>query len=161
MRRGFHSTTSSYSSFNFLRAGCGVLTMNTSAHVTSSCRTCWALGDFRSRVMLRLLRLLRCHWYGSSARGCGAILCPNLRGSPFGGSTLMTSAPKSDRITAAAGPATKLEKSTTLSPEKMLSIAIAVLLNASVECSSSSAELRCALFQEGGRALLLVLRPGA
>src|SRR5262245_44378828 len=105
--------------------------MNTSAHVTSSCRTCWALGDFRSRVMLRLLRLLRCHWYGSSAAGCGGILCPNLQGSPFGGSTLMTSAPKSDRITAAAGAATKLEKSTTLSPEKMLSLAIAVLLEIS------------------------------
>src|SRR5262245_11570911 len=95
--------------------------MNTSAHVTSSCRTCWALGDFRSRVMLRLLRLLRCHWYGSSAAGCGGILCPNLQGSPFGGSTLMTWAPKSDRITAAAGAATKLEKSTTL--KKMLSVA--------------------------------------
>src|SRR5215475_3628723 len=107
--------------------------MNTSAQVTSSCRTCWALGDFRSSVMLRLLRLLRCHWYGSSDSGCGAILCPNLQGSPFGGSTLMTSAPKSDRITAAAGAATKLEKSTTLSPEKILSFAIGVLLNVSGE----------------------------
>ena len=26
--------------FNFLRAGCGVLTMNTSAHLTSRSRTC-------------------------------------------------------------------------------------------------------------------------
>src|SRR5215471_5032976 len=34
MRRGFQRTTSSYSSLNFLRAGCGVLTMNTSAHLT-------------------------------------------------------------------------------------------------------------------------------
>src|SRR4051812_16830185 len=33
----------------------------------------------------------------------------------------MTSAPKSDRITAALGPAIKLARSTTLSPEKMLS----------------------------------------
>src|SRR5438552_1066592 len=36
----------------------------------------------------------------------------------------MTSAPKSDRITAALGPAMKLAKSTTFSPEKMLSLAI-------------------------------------
>ena len=49
------------SSFNFLRAGCGVLTMNTSAHATSCWTTCWAPGDFRSSVMLRLLRLARCH----------------------------------------------------------------------------------------------------
>jgi hypothetical protein len=44
--------------------------------------------------------------------------------SPFGGSTLMTSAPKSERITAAPGAATKLEKSTTFKPEKMFSFAI-------------------------------------
>jgi hypothetical protein len=44
--------------------------------------------------------------------------------SPVGGSTLMTSAPKSDKITAALGPAMKLAKSTTFSPEKMLSLAI-------------------------------------
>jgi hypothetical protein len=36
----------------------------------------------------------------------------------------MTSAPKSDKITAALGPAMKLARSTTLSPEKMLSFAI-------------------------------------
>src|SRR6185312_16032970 len=42
--------------------------------------------------------------------------------SPVGGSTLMTSAPKSDRITAAPGPAMKLARSTTFSPEKMLSL---------------------------------------
>src|SRR4051794_26949814 len=41
--------------------------------------------------------------------------------SPLGGSTLMTSAPKSDRITAALGPAMKLARSTTLRPEKILS----------------------------------------
>src|ERR1044071_3441431 len=38
----------------------------------------------------------------------------------------MTSAPKSERITAAPGAATKLEKSTTLKPEKMFSFAICV-----------------------------------
>ena len=36
----------------------------------------------------------------------------------------MTSAPKSDRITAALGPAMKLAKSTTFSPEKILSFAM-------------------------------------
>jgi len=36
----------------------------------------------------------------------------------------MTSAPKSDKITAAPGPAMKLAKSTTFSPENMLSFAI-------------------------------------
>ena len=41
---------------------------------------------------------------------------------PTGDSTLMTSAPKSDRITAAPGPAMKLARSTTFSPEKMLSL---------------------------------------
>src|SRR6266404_4449163 len=44
--------------------------------------------------------------------------------SPPGGSTLMTSAPKSERITAAAGPAMKLAMSTTFNPEKMLSFVI-------------------------------------
>jgi hypothetical protein len=38
----------------------------------------------------------------------------------------MTSAPKSDKITAALGPAMKLAKSTTFRPEKMLSFAIDV-----------------------------------
>src|SRR5215469_9727581 len=62
----------------------------------------------------------------------GGILFACLHRSPEGGSTLITSAPKSERITAAPGAATKLAKSTTLSPEKMLSVAIGVLLNASV-----------------------------
>src|SRR5215470_9414696 len=52
--------------------------------------------------------------------------------SPEGGSTLTTSAPKSERITAAVGAATKVEKSTTLRPEKMLSLAIGSLLNCRV-----------------------------
>ena len=37
---------------------------------------------------------------------------PILHNSPFGGSTLITSAPKSDRMTAAPGAATKLAKFT-------------------------------------------------
>ena len=49
-----------------------------------------------------------------------------LHDSPLGGSTLITSAPKSDKITAAPGPAMKLARSTTFSPEKMLSSVIVV-----------------------------------
>jgi hypothetical protein len=63
----------------------------------------------------------------SLARGCGGILKTIRHMSPEGGSTLITSAPKSDRITAALGPATKLAKSTTFNPEKMLSLAIGFL----------------------------------
>ena len=53
-------------------------------------------------------------------------MCPIRHMSPLGGSTLMTSAPKSDRITAALGPAMKLARSTTFSPEKMLSFGMLV-----------------------------------
>src|SRR5215467_4502311 len=73
----------------------------------------------------------------------------------------MTSAPKSERITAAPGAATKLEKSTTLSPEKMLSVAIGVLLEGIRRAPSPPVEVGCALFEEGRRAFLLILRPGA
>jgi hypothetical protein len=52
------------------------------------------------------------------------ILFPILHNSPFGGSTLITSAPKSDKMTAAPGPAMKLARSTTLSPEKMFSVVV-------------------------------------
>src|SRR5207302_3736028 len=147
--------TSSYSSFSFLRAGCGVLTMNTSAHLTSFSRTRWALGDFRSSVMPRLLRLAKCQGYASFACGCGGILCPILQRSPVGDSTLMTSAPKSDKITAALGPAMKLAKSTTFRPEKMLSLAMFVSPESCAALSSSPAELGRALLEEGDRALLL------
>src|SRR3954463_6490249 len=47
--------------------------------------------------------------------------CPCLQSSPPGGSTLITSAPKSDKMTAALGPAMKLARSTTFNPEKMFS----------------------------------------
>src|SRR6476659_4441825 len=71
----------------------------------------------------------------------------------------MTSAPKSDRITAALGPAMKLAKSTTFRPEKILSLAIESLLNRRVNrCYSTSMEPRRALFQEGRRAFVLVFR---
>src|ERR1700689_5388434 len=69
----------------------------------------------------------------------------------------MTSAPKSDRITAALGPAIKLARSTTFSPEKILSLAMAVL---SKSCcwGAPNAELRCTLLEEGRGAFLLVFR---
>src|ERR1700751_3236684 len=73
----------------------------------------------------------------------------------------MTSAPKSDKITAAPGPAMKIARSTTFSPEKMLSVAIGSLLNGRRGGLSSPVELRRALFEEGGCALLLVFGCGA
>src|SRR5712671_1875529 len=86
------------------------------------------------------------------------MLCACRHNSPLGGSTLMTSAPKSDRITAALGPAMKLAKSTTFSPEKILSLAIGSLLNLSHgSFFSPPMKLGLALFEEGGCALLLVL----
>src|SRR5580658_10630991 len=98
--------------------------MNTSAHSTRRLRTSPALGDFRSSAIPRLLRLAKCQGYASLACGCGGILCPTLQVSPDGGSTLTTSAPKSDKITAALGPAIKLARSTTFNPEKILSFVI-------------------------------------
>src|SRR4029077_19088464 len=98
--------------------------MNTSAHLARRSKIFAASGDLRSIATPRLLRLFRCHMYGYLDCGCGGILFPILHNSPLGGSTLITSAPKSDRITAAPGPATKLERSTTLSPEKMLSVVV-------------------------------------
>src|SRR5882724_7626696 len=124
MRRGFRGATSSYSSFRRLRAGCGVLRMRTSAHCTSRSTTGRAAGDLRSSATPRLLRLLRCQGYASFDTGCGGMLFALRQRSPAGGSILITSAPKSDRITAALGPAMKLARSTTLSPEKMLSPAM-------------------------------------
>src|SRR5258707_9810779 len=90
------------------------------------------------------------------------MLCACRHSSPLGGSTLMTSAPKSDRITAALGPAMKLAKSTTFSPEKMLLLAMAVLsksLCAAVALPTS--KLRSTLLEEGGGAFLLVFGGGA
>src|ERR1700752_199443 len=73
----------------------------------------------------------------------------------------MTSAPKSDKITAALGPAMKLAKSTTFSPEKTLSFAMGVFPGSCFVGSCSAAlEPRRALFEESGRAFLLVLGCG-
>src|SRR5882762_11796428 len=89
------------------------------------------------------------------------MLCACRHSSPLGGSTLMTSAPKSDRITAALGPAMKLARSTTFSPEKILSLAIGYLPNRRELRISPPVELGRAFFEEGRRALLLVLGRGA
>src|SRR5258708_7262383 len=66
----------------------------------------------------------------------------------------MTSAPKSERMTAAAGPAMKLAKSTTFNPEKMFSVVMRVSLLASLE-------LRRTLFEKCRGAFLLVFRARA
>src|SRR5258708_38842421 len=90
------------------------------------------------------------------------MLCACRHSSPLGGSTLMTSAPKSDRITAALGPAMKLARSTTFSPEKILSLAMSCpFQNRRVRAASPTVKLRCTLLEEGGGAFLLVFRCGA
>src|SRR5258708_5839009 len=77
----------------------------------------------------------------------------------------MTSAPKSERMTAAPGPAMKLARSTTLRPEKILSAALAVTFDCCCAVSrvtrarpycSPSLEVGGTLFQEGGGTLALV-----
>src|SRR3954447_24930834 len=82
--------------------------------------------------------------------------------SPLGGSTLMTSAPKSDRMTAALGPAMKLAKSTTFSPEKILSFMVCLVRLSKGRARSGSFwslafEVRLAFFAERGHALFPVL----
>src|SRR5580698_8348131 len=82
--------------------------------------------------------------------------------SPLGGSTLMTSAPKSDRITAALGPAMKLAKSTTFSPEKILSFTACLVRLSKGRARSGpfwslAFEDRLAFFAERGDTLFPVL----
>src|SRR5215831_16395568 len=88
----------------------------------------------------------------------------------------MTSAPKSDRITAAAGHAMKLARSTTFNPEKILSVAIYTSVDFAVRYATLPAscfllpascflspptKLRHALFQESRRTFILVFRRSA
>src|SRR6202171_5274678 len=74
----------------------------------------------------------------------------------------MTSAPKSDKITAALGPAMKLAKSTTFSPEKMLLLAMVVLSDSLCAAAASpTSKLRRTFLEEGGGAFLLVFGGGA
>src|SRR6266404_414646 len=78
-----------------------------------------------------------------------------------GGSILITSAPKSERTVGAAGPAMKLAKSRTFSPENTLSPAITPPESGYFPCESLSCELGRALLEECRGAFLLVLRGGA
>src|SRR6266478_4812639 len=100
----------------------------------------------------------------------GGIFCPILHSSPPGGSILMTSAPKSERIVAALGPAMKLARSTTFSPENMFSSGMSFLLSSSdrefqnkarTRPALASLELRSTLRKEGRCSFLLVFGPGA
>src|SRR5260370_18937650 len=114
--------------------------------------------------MPRLLRLAKCQGYGSFDCGCGGIWCPCRQRSPDGGSTLITSAPKSDKITAALGQAMKLASSTTFNPEKILSLMSFPSIHVSgCACFSllSPSKLRRSLFKESRGPFLLVLGSGA
>src|SRR5438093_12924452 len=72
----------------------------------------------------------------------------------------MTSAPKSDKITAALGPAMKLASSTTFNPEKILSLICFPSIHA-CGCAClfllSPPKLRRSLFKEGRSPFLFVL----
>src|SRR3954453_12883887 len=78
-----------------------------------------------------------------------------------GGSILITSAPKTERPVGAAGPAMKLAKSRTFSPENTLSPAITPPESGYFPCGSLSCEFGRALLEECRGAFLLVLRRGA
>src|SRR2546429_2111448 len=78
----------------------------TCACLTSFSTTLAAPADFRSSAMLRLLRFSVPNCTGTYERP----------GSPRGGSTLITSAPRSASIDEANGPGTNMEKSTTWMP---------------------------------------------
>src|ERR1700760_3241470 len=109
--------------------------------------------------------------------GCGGIFCPILHISPSGGSTLITSAPKSDKIVAALGPAMKLAKSTTFNPENIFSPAISspsiygsdrrsrrVASNFSTvlpRVPLPTLELRCTFLEECRSSFFLVVGGGA
>src|ERR1700756_2231959 len=72
----------------------------------------------------------------------------------------MTSAPKSDRMTAALGPAMKLAKSTTFSPEKILSFMVCLVRLSKGRATSFwslAFEVRLAFFAERSHALFPVL----
>src|SRR5438552_4246208 len=78
----------------------------TCACLTSFSTTLAASADFKSSAMLRLLRFSVPNCTGTYERP----------GSPRGGSTLITSAPRSASIDEAKGPGTNIEKSTTWMP---------------------------------------------
>ena len=142
-----------------------MLTMSTSAHLTSrlenllrrsaisdraSCRACCDWPDARDR------RPWRC--------GCGGILCQSLQRSPVGGSTLMTSAPKSDRITAAPGTRDEARQVHHLQSGEDV-VACHCVSSSESSCAAliftAPGTVGARFSQEGGRALLLVLGRGA
>ena len=84
----------------------------------------WRFQIQRQSTLVAVVKMPRISVF--SHRYAEETVFASLHISPLGGSTLITSAPKSDKITAAPGPAMKLERSTTFSPEKMLSVIIVV-----------------------------------
>src|SRR6266850_1619650 len=80
--------------------------MTICAFFTSGSTTSREGEDFRSRAKLLLLRFSVLNCTGTYDRP----------GSPRGGSTLITSAPRSAKIAVANGPGTNIEKSTTRTP---------------------------------------------
>src|SRR5919198_5914264 len=87
--------------------------MNTSVHSLSRSSACRARACFRSSTMLRLFRFTA----KKKAPMFGLRMGPSWRVvSPSGGSTLMTSAPRSPSCWAAHGPSTTVVQSTTRTP---------------------------------------------
>ena len=84
-----------------------------SAVGTSSRRARWPASDLRSRVMLRLLRLIAWKYSDVPPMKCGGI---SRVLSPVGGSILMTSAPRSASICVLNGPARAWVKSRMRTP---------------------------------------------
>src|SRR6266516_4310326 len=98
--------------------------------------------------------------YGASVRCRGGILFAILHNSPLGGPTLITSAPKSDKLKAAPEPTLKLARSTTFNPEKIFSVVFSVVISVSF-LGLASLELGGALLQKSLRSFLFVFRSGA
>ena len=98
--------------FRRSRTGSGKLVTKTSAGASSRCSTARPSACFRSRR--------GCACYGRSAASSSRLFRDGVearQGSPApGGSILMTSAPKSERMVAAAGPAIQLAQSRTFRP---------------------------------------------
>src|SRR3954463_7855273 len=118
----------------------------TSALATSLATTPAASACLRSSEMLRLLRFSVSNCTGTYARP----------GSPRGGSTLITSAPRSARIDEANGPGTNIEKSTTLTPSSgsqgsdMWRFDPVVKRNTAIHDDSGAGDISAEAFREHG-----------
>src|SRR5437870_7464269 len=112
-RRGWRSTTWSGPSPRRSRAPGRTLVTNTSAEWSSSSRRRRSSSCERSSTTLRLPRLSNAK-VGFSVTEAPRDWYSAREGSPAGGSTLITSAPQSARIPAAAGAVTQAPSSTTL-----------------------------------------------